>query len=146
MLAVDKRYLAGFFDGEGCVSVYKTGQTSGYYLLVQLVQNKTLASRELFQLLFGIYGGSLGEQISLSGKTKYNLQLSGSDACRFLMHIKNDVVLKKDQVEVALEWYWARPNRRRKKDGTIAKFPSSVFKNDAKVAKKLKMMKKEALK
>jgi hypothetical protein len=52
-------YIAGFFDGEGSIGIYRGGHTNGRALRVQLTQNVTPDSTELLRECRIRWGGSL---------------------------------------------------------------------------------------
>ena len=82
MQEISLAYIAGFFDGEGSIGIYKNSNksTPGYGLRTQLVQNKRLGSTKLMKFLKDKFGGNLSEQITISGDTKYNWQLNAEKA------------------------------------------------------------------
>lgn len=138
-----KSYLAGFFDGEGCVSVYKNGQQTSYCLRVQLTQNKNEESTYIFNYLKTTFGGSLVLRDRKNCRPTYHWQLSGDKAVLFLMYLLPYLTIKFKQAKVAINWHNQRPKERvRKKNGQVAKYHPSVFKNDEKVYLQLKEMKK----
>jgi hypothetical protein len=96
--ALDPRYLAGFFDGEGSVGVYKTGLHSTR-LLVQLVQTDCEFSRELLERLRCEFEGHITRTLSTSGRPKLNWQVSGDAALVFLRFIRPFLRLKLTQAE-----------------------------------------------
>jgi len=55
---ISTQYIAGFFDGEGCVSVYLGSGKNSYYLRTQVTQNVTPQTEVVFQYLYTKYGGN----------------------------------------------------------------------------------------
>lgn len=139
-------YIGGFFDGEGCVAVYrssKSGRSPGYSLRTQLAQNQNAVSDHLFFWLCDTYGGSVGKQITATGKTKLNWAASGSDAYEFLLAIHDHVHMKRKQVDVALAWHEQRPTLERDALGRItARSPEDVLESE-RVYDLLRALKKE---
>ncbi len=83
-------YLAGFFDGEGSLGIYR--KTKGYHLKVQLAQNIYPESTMLFEEITAQYGGTLG----VIGGKKYNWQISAVKAKNFLEVIVPHLKLKRE--------------------------------------------------
>lgn len=71
-MSTELAYMAGFFDGEGSLGVWKTGRGYGYFSM-QL----TNTNRELVDLFFDRFGGSVTTRSpnipsnKLSKKTQY---------------------------------------------------------------------------
>ena len=99
----EKAYLAGFFDGEGCVSISKAQPKNHripkYAMNVAVVQKgiKMLAG---FQELTGI-GNIYETKQAYSG---YSWQFSGNTAKEFLVAILPYLINKKQQAELAIEF------------------------------------------
>jgi hypothetical protein len=102
-------YIAGFFDGEGCVGIYTNGQRRGHSLRVQLCQNDSKETRELFDYLAAKYSAKYSEQVSLSGNVKLNLQLNSDTASKFLESIIPFLHFKKEQAVFGMQWNVTRP-------------------------------------
>lgn len=95
-------YIAGFFDGEGSVGVYKNGK-GVYHLRTQLVQNVSQASLTLLDNLIKTWGGNGSIQTTKStGAKKFNWQLNSKKAERFLQDIRPFTRLKSEQIDMAL--------------------------------------------
>jgi len=137
-------YLAGFFDGEGSVAVYRrnAGDKKGYCLRVQLTQNVTKDSTILFNKIREYFDVSLNIQDTLSGNKKYNAALSGDKAANFLQQIKSHLFLKKEQVKVALDWHLSKPKRERDPKGRIKPFEKEYFDRSEDIVNKLKSLKR----
>jgi intein/homing endonuclease len=102
---IDSKYIAGFFDGEGCVGLYRPKKARKYYVLrSQLVQNETTSSSFVYSELQREYGGKINKAQTYTGNTKMNWMLSNIAASEFLKDIVDHLVFKKDQAELAIEW------------------------------------------
>lgn len=87
-------YLAGFFDGEGCISLAKSGRR--YALIVQVTQcNRWIL--ELFRMHFG--GGI--HQCERNGNPFYIWSITASKAMAFLETIEPYLILKKAEANLA---------------------------------------------
>jgi len=147
---MDLRYVAGFFDGEGSIGIYRAlskidRHPVRFHLKTQLTQNKASRSEELLRGLMIHYGGNLTEQRTLSGKIKFNWQLNSESAVRFLDDILPFLFLKHEQAEVAIAWQRQRPPLVRNALGHIQrKIPEDVS-CDEKVSELVKALKKATL-
>lgn len=138
---MDIRYLAGFFDGEGSVGVYKNSDKKGYCLRFQLTQNVTPQSKLIVDYLVSTYGVSVNVQNTLSGKKKYNIALSGAKAVPLLTDLLPHLILKKEQVEIALNWQKSKPQRKLNSKGHTIPFENEYFENAKRVSNLLKTLK-----
>lgn len=144
MKIYDKAYFAGFFDGEGSVAVYKAGgKHNSYYLRTQVTQNRTKATIKIMRFLKKQYGGSLSLQETSSGNIKYNWQLSAKNAIKFLEDIQPFIVLKKTQVDLAIDWQKQRPKMIRNTKGQIQTIRPENLKYTKWVSNELKKLKRE---
>lgn len=101
-------YLAGFFDAEGCVSVHKG---SNHQLWVAFTQHGCLPMLRVIRDLLGFGTGSDSGQ----------LQFSGAYAVRFLEMIRPWSIVKRDQIDVALEFHAHRFNHDPQREALIQK-------------------------
>ena len=96
---ITKEYLAGLFDGEGSVGLYKNG--GRWYIRVS-VSNSVPAP--LF-LIKEVYGGSIIRYKQVDHKfVMYRWQAVCVSADSFLKDIAPYVIIKKEQVETAIEY------------------------------------------
>lgn len=100
-------YVAGLFDGEGCVTILKSkrkGRKNYQFHLQVAIANTFKPILDMIQKQFGF--GSVGmcnhgnEKHSIS----YQLRITGEDTERFLNLIYPFTVIKKSQIEVGLEF------------------------------------------
>ena len=105
-VALSKQWIAGFFDGEGCIGIYARNsnkkKTQKYYVLVVCIAQSANIGREVLQEIQAIYGGSIGEKKSTSAKKQmWQLYMSADIAYKFLADIHQYLILKKAQSSVA---------------------------------------------
>jgi hypothetical protein len=100
---VDKAYIAGYFDGEGCVTVAKRPVGSGVQIRVDFGQTQPQGVR----YIHSFYGGSLIQRCGGEGRRpKIYYRLSQSQAVLvFLNDIFPYVKEKRDQVVLCLDLY-----------------------------------------
>jgi hypothetical protein len=140
VIRVDLRYVAGFFDGEGNVGIYRAGGGC-LALKSQVTQNKSQNSTWLLNQLQKRFGGCVTEQRTLSHRTKLNWQLSGIKAARFLNSILPYLVLKRGQAEMAICWQATKKPRTRNGNGQYEGSPPTKVDRDT--AAIIRRMKKE---
>lgn len=97
-------YLAGFFDGEGCVGVYLRNQDKSkshkYYVLVVSLSQVGDSGRDLLRSIQDEYGGSVYK--NTSGVWYYTL--SANKARAFLLDILPFLVIKQTQAALGLSF------------------------------------------
>lgn len=135
-------YLAGFFDGEGCVGIYRSSSRGGFRLLVQITQNVSPSSIVLFQQVQQIWGGSISTSVSANGTEKLGYQVGSDKAVKFLSDLLPYLREKREQAEVAIEWQKNRPVTTRGLDGRIMKKNDDVLAYDLETSNRLKELKK----
>lgn len=99
MREVEAAYIAGLFDGEGCVHIEKSPRlpfSPRYIVKVQIgmKSNRTLTKVKKLTRLGKIY----------KGKDKETWTLSGESAVEFLNIIRPFAVTKLEQIDLALEF------------------------------------------
>lgn len=130
-------YIAGFFDGEGCIGIYTAG-TVWYQLRVQLTQNKTPCSLMILEQLQTRFGGAVSRQITATERIKLNWQVNNDPAAAFLRTILSFLVLKAEQARIGIEWQETRPNTVRGPRGWPVRIPRAEDAEAAALLKKLK--------
>jgi|SRR5271166_4095902 len=93
---ITPQWLAGFFDGEGCVSCY----------LAKGVMKLDVFVAQSHRPIIETIGRIFGERPRVHCKTKricYSLHFSGRGCRPFLEYIKDHVIVKREQVFLALE-------------------------------------------
>lgn len=107
-------YLAGFFDGEGSISISEHKPRAGYARTPQFSLNICLSNQHLGYLatLHKEFKGSL-----LRGQGCYRLWIGNIQAKNFLLAIKPYVKIKREQLELALTFQEMKSRRARYKKG-----------------------------
>lgn len=97
-------WLAGFFDGEGCVCLRKHGLS--WTLRVNITQANELLLTILAKKYNASYGPYRKTRKTKLGKesTCYEIGWYGKKLMPILVLLKDHVVVKKDQVELGLEF------------------------------------------
>jgi hypothetical protein len=92
-------YAAGFFDGEGCISITKNGA-------VDVRISNT--AKNVLVTLHSYFGGSITNRTQKVNKAQYVYSLYGETAINFLSLIKPFMIDKLPQAEAILEYYRLR--------------------------------------
>lgn len=95
-------YIAGFFDGEGCIRIKQANQGGNSYYVIAHLTNSYKPILEEVQELFG---GALREQERTPNKTVYNWCVSSSEAVDFLRTVTPFLKEKKPQALYAIDFH-----------------------------------------
>lgn len=95
-------YIAGFFDGEGCVRLKQSNQNEDSYYVIAHLTNSYKPVLEEVQELFG---GVIRKQERTPNKTIYNWCVSSSEAVDFLRTVVPFLKEKKPQAEYAIDFH-----------------------------------------
>jgi len=104
------RYVAGFFDGEGSVSICKKkSRTPNGKTTYELSTGIGNTNKEVEDWVAEAFGATcyLKERKSKQNKNWhdfYNIELHGDNAVRFLTQIKPYLIVKKRQAELAIKF------------------------------------------
>lgn len=100
-------YAAGFFDGEGCVTILRYKQTNranaGYRLHARIVQKHQNPLNAIVSAMG--YGKVYKMKGVVQSQDGFQLQFTGIEAVNFLQTILPYLILKRDQVLLGLEYY-----------------------------------------
>jgi hypothetical protein len=137
-------YIAGFFDGEGSIGIYRGGSTQGRTLRVQLTQNATVPSTMLLLECQRRWGGSLCPMNPSGKRVAWNWQASASSGIRALTDMRPHLRLKAQEADMALDWWATRPKPRRSPSGRILPFTAAEREADSTAEMALKSAKRGA--
>jgi hypothetical protein len=105
----ERAYAAGFFDGEGCITISmrraRRGAKEHHTLLVSVSQ----CDLRPLNWLRERFGGSISPSNSKIAKARgyrqaYRLCLAGAKADRFLSEIQPFAIVKREQIDLAIEF------------------------------------------
>lgn len=103
----DLVYMAGFFDGEGCIMISSDqieGEYINYTMRVATVQTGQRA-RQFFEQLKINYGGFINVPLKKKSyhSIVYRWVIKTQKACKFLQQIYPYLKFKKEQAKLAIE-------------------------------------------
>ena len=96
-------YMAGFFDGEGCVNFTQSGKHKTWIIRV-MVRNTDF---DIIKKIHETFGGRIQvthQKNKPAWKTSYCWRVDGAQAIFFLRLIDPFVFIKKDQILIAMFW------------------------------------------
>ncbi len=96
-------YMAGFFDGEGCVNFTQSGYSKTWVVRV-MVRNTDLGIIQSIQNTFGGRISTTLQKKRPAWKTSYCWIIVGGKAIDFLRLIDPFVIVKRDQILTAMFW------------------------------------------
>lgn len=97
---MDIKYIAGLFDGEGYVGVVHQRRANCHALAVTITNTSTAA----FPGLSSLYPAAITRTKGRLARNCYTWRLSGPHALKFLQDIAPHVIIKKEQVDLALQF------------------------------------------
>ena len=117
MKRLPKKYIAGFFDGEGCIDFRPNKLTNGHTILVPRVRIGLAESGlDVLEMIHNTYGGGIYKRESKNPawQDSYSWELSNyKRVCMFLREIVVHLVIKKEQARLVL---WMETNFKGKYD------------------------------
>jgi hypothetical protein len=109
-MLISDEYIAGFFDGEGCINITVVGAAKQVALRVYI----TNSNKEVLTAIKDKYGGTISAiQHKINWKISYLLTFHGIIAEKFLRAIGLSLIVKREQVKLAFEFldYMKRKDR-----------------------------------
>ena len=125
----DVIWTAGFFDGEGMVAISRLLGNGTFRLLVEIVQVQSPPVQPVFSMLLEFGGSIYSVPLSPGRQPKWRWQIGGRDAALFLRTIRPYLKFKREEVDIALEffsWYSIAGARRGKRFGQGGSEPISA--------------------
>lgn len=99
---ITPQWLAGFFDGEGCVSI--CDNKSGYITLHVSITQADLLILSLIALKFKDYNDIYERKYPGNRKSVHIISWNGKKALEILEYIKDCVIVKKEVVDLGIEF------------------------------------------
>ena len=105
MKRTDLAYIAGLFDGEGCIRIGRCKKISERTPSYSLNCSLSIGNQYLPELLRMYFGGGIRERnLPPPRKKQWDWQIHGENAIAFLKDIYSYMVLKKNQADVAFRF------------------------------------------
>lgn len=95
-------YIAGFFDGEGCVRIKKANQGGNSYYLIAHITN---TNPVILQKVKDLFGGNTRMQEKGRKKPVYNWCITSSEANDFIKTLYPFLIEKKTQVDLGIKFH-----------------------------------------
>lgn len=95
-------YIAGFFDGEGCIRIKQASQKGNSYYVIAHITNTNHSILTEIEYLFG---GKVRKQERGVNKTVYNWSLSSSEAVDFIKTLSPFLKEKLEQAKTAIYFH-----------------------------------------
>lgn len=95
-------YIAGFFDGEGCVDIRYRTTHNGRYNRFELRCTISQVYRKPLDMIQEIFGGSISPR---RNKAIHYYVVTGGLANKFLEAIRPFLIVKADEADTALDFY-----------------------------------------
>ena len=98
----DVAYIAGFFDGEGCVRIKRANQGGNSYYITTTITN---SNKQILEYIMGIFGGKVREAEKKANKVIYHYELTCAEAVDMLKTLLGFLREKKKQAELAINFH-----------------------------------------
>ena len=106
-ITTDIAYIAGFFDGEGCVRIKRASQGgNSYYIWVAI----TNSNKEILDYIVGIFGGNVRQAEQSTNKIIYHYLITSSEAVGMLKVLSAFLKEKKQQAKLAIFFHEHKEN------------------------------------
>lgn len=101
-ITTEVAYIAGFFDGEGCVRIKRSNQKGNSYHVIAHITN---TNKKILKYVESLFGGNTRKQERGINKTIYNWYITSSEAVDFLRMLLPFLQEKKIQAELAIYFH-----------------------------------------
>lgn len=101
-VTTDIAYIAGFFDGEGCIRIKRASQRgNSFYVWVAI----TNSNKAILEGVMKLFGGQVRQAEKTVNKSIYHYLITSSEAVDMLKVIYMFLKEKKDQARLAIEFH-----------------------------------------
>ena len=103
LIEQEKAYIAGFFDGEGCVEISRNHHRANPQLFLRIIVSNTY--KPIIDWLYAIYGGTTHfRKQQANWRSCWHWRISARKAEIFLRDIYPYSKIKKEQIKLAFEF------------------------------------------
>lgn len=120
-------YIAGFFDGEGCVRIKQSNQNENSYYIIAHITNSNRAILEHVQDLFG---GAIRKVEKKVNKTTYSWCITSAEAVDFLETLSPFLREKLEEARLAIRYHAEKGNLKPEEKASWARVMSEMKKFD----------------
>ncbi len=103
----DVAYIAGFFDGEGCVRIKRANQGGNSYYITATITN---SNKAILEYIKDIFGGKVRQAEKKANKVIYHYELSSAEAVDMLKTLMGFLREKRPQAELAVDFHNIKEN------------------------------------
>ena len=101
-ITTDVAYIAGFFDGEGCIRIKRASQGGGSYYVWVAITN---SNKEILDYVETIFGGQVRKAEKTVNKVIYHYLITSSEAVDMLKVLLSFLKEKRQQAELAIMFH-----------------------------------------
>lgn len=120
-------YIAGFFDGEGCIRIKQASQRGNSFYVIAHITNSNRAILEQVQDLFG---GIVRKQEKAVNKTVWSYYVTSAEAVDFLTTLSPFLQEKKAEANLALKFHKEKDSLTGEEKASWARVMSELKKQD----------------
>lgn len=107
--AISPEYLAGFFDGEGCIDCQRmyAKASSTFYVRPRVRISQAVSGRAVLDRLHAVYGGTLKQRPGSNPNQQEYISWEFLDGKGMLILLKTTLpflIVKREQAELAIWW------------------------------------------
>lgn len=95
-------YIAGFFDGEGCIRIKKANQKGNSYYVIAHITN---SNKEILEYIQRLFGGQIRQQEKTPNKTIYQYMITSAEATDMLITLDCFLIEKEEQARLAIKFH-----------------------------------------
>jgi len=126
-ITTDVAYIAGLFDGEGCVRIKHANQGGNSYYVIAHITN---TNKKMLDKVEGLFGGNTRIQEKGRNKKVYNWYITSSEASDFLKVLSPFLIEKEEQAKLAIYFH-------EHKEGISAVMKEKYYKTMMKMKKEI---------
>jgi len=98
----DVAYIAGFFDGEGCVRIKRANQGGNSYYITATITN---SNKAILEYIKDIFGGKVRQAEKKANRVIYHYELTSAEAVDMLKTLMGFLREKRPQAELAVDFH-----------------------------------------
>lgn len=120
-------YIAGFFDGEGCVRIKEANQGGNSFYIIAHITN---TNQKILLSIQNLFGGAIRMQERGKNKTVYSWSITSSEAVDFLQTLSPFLEEKLEQALLAVKFHKEKSSLKLEEKQSWARVMSEMKKQD----------------